>query len=90
MSSPVCYHGQRRSGCAAGGEKSKCTQEGLMMDIRTLKKRVKVLLLLFITGLLLSGITAIPLEWELTVLNRLVNSSWSPLPALWPDLVAWI
>jgi len=61
-----------------------------MMDIRTLKKRVKVLLLLFITGLLLSGITAIPLEWELTVLNRLVNSSWSPLPALWPDLVAWI
>ena len=61
-----------------------------MTEIRTLKKRVRILLLFFITGLLISGITAFPLEWELSVLNRMVTASWSPLPALWPDLVAWI
>jgi len=61
-----------------------------MTDIRALKKRVRVLLLFFITGLVISGITAIPLVWELDVLNRLANSSWSPLPTLWPDLVAWL
>jgi hypothetical protein len=30
-----------------------------------IKKRIRVLLVLFITGLILSGITAFPLEWEM-------------------------
>ncbi len=60
------------------------------MNIHTLTQRVKILLLFFIAGLLLSGFTALPLEWELSVLSRLVSSPWSPLPVLWPDLVAWI
>lgn len=87
---PAFDRGQRRPGCFAGCEEGKRTQEDLMKDVRTLKKRVRVLLLFFVTALLISGITAFPLEWELSVLNRLVGSSWSPLPALWPGLVAWI
>ena len=55
-----------------------------------LKKRVRVWLLVFITGLLLSGLTAFPLGWELEVLHRLVTDSRSPVPALWPGLVTWI
>jgi hypothetical protein len=60
------------------------------MDISVLRKRARGLLLFFILVLLLSGVTAFPLEWELNLLNRLVNGSSSPLPALWPDLARWI
>jgi len=61
-----------------------------MTNIESLQNRVRGLLLFFIVALAISGITAIPLEWELSVLDRLASGSWSPLPALWPDLVAWI
>src|SRR5574340_401800 len=60
------------------------------MDIHSLYKRVRVWLVLFMVGLLLSGITAFPLEWELSVLNGLVNSPGSPLPTLWPAMAAWV
>lgn len=60
------------------------------MSVQVLKRRVKGLLLLFIVALLLSGLTAFPLEWELNLLNGLVNHPASPLPGLWPDLAHWI
>jgi hypothetical protein len=52
--------------------------------------RVKLLLWLFIIALLLSGLTAFPLEWELSLLNQVMNGAGSPWPALWPDMAAWI
>lgn len=60
------------------------------MNIQTLKARVRGLLLFFIIALLLSGITAFPLAWELSLLNRLVAGPESPVPAIWPDLAYWI
>jgi hypothetical protein len=60
------------------------------MKANTLKRQVRVLLLFFITGLLLSGITAFPLEWEVNLLYQIVSDARSPLPRLWPDLVYWI
>lgn len=60
------------------------------METQMLKTRVKVWLLIFITGLLLSGLTAFPLDWELNVLYQLITESKSPVPALWPELVTWI
>jgi hypothetical protein len=60
------------------------------MNIQQLRKRVRGLLIVFIVALLFSGITAFPLEWELNLLNSLVNSAKSPLPALWPGLAHWI
>jgi len=59
-----------------------------MANVDTLYKRVRLLLWFFIAALVASGLTAFPLEWELSVLTRLAANS--PLPALWPDLVAWI
>jgi hypothetical protein len=60
------------------------------MEITTLKRRVRFLLLFFIIALLLSGLTAFPLEWEVNLLYQLVSDTRSPLPALWPGLVYWI
>ena len=60
------------------------------MNTQALYKRVRLLILFFIAALLASGITAFPLEWELSILNRLVTGPGSPLPALWPDLAGWI
>ncbi len=54
----------------------------------TLYKRVRALLVFFIVALALSGLTALPLEWEVDLLNRIVSSS--PLVTLWPAMVAWI
>lgn len=61
-----------------------------MTDILALYKRVRILVWFFIAALVASGLTAFPLEWELGVLTSLVSGPGSPLPALWPDLVAWI
>jgi hypothetical protein len=61
-----------------------------LMDVQILRKRVRALLIFFIVALLLSGITAFPLEWELSLLNRLVNDARSPLPVMWPGLAGWI
>ena len=58
------------------------------MDIPALKKRVRYLLLFFVAAVLVSGVTAFPLEWELSVLSRVVSNP--PLPGLWPDLAIWI
>jgi hypothetical protein len=58
------------------------------MDIPALKKRVRYPLLFFVAAVLVSGVTAFPLEWELSVLSRVVSNP--PLLGLWPDLAIWI
>lgn len=58
------------------------------MDIPALKKRVRYPLLFLVAAVLVSGVTAFPLEWELSVLSRVVSNP--PLPGLWPDLAIWI
>jgi hypothetical protein len=60
------------------------------MDVQKLKKRVRALLIIFMAALFVSGITAFPLEWEVNLLNMLVNGAGSPLPVLWPGLAYWI
>ncbi len=55
-----------------------------------LLRRIRRWLWLFIVGLVLSGVTAFPLGWELDLLRRTVAAPWSPLPVLWPAMVAWI
>ena len=50
-----------------------------------LYKLVRLWIGLFMFGLILSGITAIPLEWELNLLDSLLKT-WP----VWPALVEWI
>lgn len=51
---------------------------------------IRFWLALFIFGLVVSSVTAFPLEWELNLLHATVTHPLSPLPQLWPELVAWI
>lgn len=57
---------------------------------RVLLRRIRLLLILFIAGLVLSGLTAFPLQWELDLLTR-----WMGVPAeasgdAYSGLVGWI
>lgn len=59
------------------------------MEIRKLERRVRAILIFFIVALLVSGLTAFPLEWELGILDRLAGPE-SPVADLWPSLSAWV
>lgn len=58
-------------------------------DGENLRHRVRVLLALFMVGLVVSGVTAIPLAREVAFLERVVGEG-SPTEAWWPGLAAWI
>ncbi len=59
------------------------------MEIQKLEKRIRAVLIFFVIALLISGLTAFPLRWELTILNRLAGLE-SPISDLWPSLSEWI
>ena len=52
-------------------------------------RRVRALLVFFVFALGVSGITAIPLQWELGILNRLAGSE-SAVSSMLPKLAEWI
>jgi len=56
------------------------------MESQTLKSRIRLWLILFIAALIVSGLTAIPLEWELGLLDQIVRA----IPAMPPALIEWI
>lgn len=60
------------------------------MEIENLYRRVRILATFFIVALILSGLTAIPLKWEVGLLSRLMTGPVSPLALRWPELVDWI
>ena len=57
---------------------------------QTLHLRVRVLLIGFIIGLVLSGITAFPLEWELNLLARWLGATPNSTPSEYSGLLHWI
>ncbi|MFI6760110.1 hypothetical protein ACIBF5_13330 [Micromonospora sp. NPDC050417] len=52
--------------------------------------RIRAWLVVFVVGLVLSGVTAFPLEAESRLLVRLLHADWSPAPEYLPVLVDWI
>ena len=59
------------------------------MDTQTLRRRVSILLCFFIVALVLSGVTAFPLQWELDILNSAIGSG-TFVEDVWPALAYWI
>jgi hypothetical protein len=59
------------------------------MNSSRLLSRIRLLLGFFATALLLSGLTAIPLTFELAILDQLAGLA-SPINSLWPSLSAWV
>jgi len=55
-----------------------------------LLRRIRVLIVLFIVGLVLSGLTAFPLEWELNLACRIVGVSHEASPGQHTGYVAWL
>lgn len=51
------------------------------MSERTLRQRIRFLLVLFIIGLVMSGLTAFPLEWEVRALARLMGATDAMTPS---------
>ena len=55
-----------------------------------LRRRIKILLTLFIIGLVLSGVTAFPLQWELDLLARWLGVPERAAPQHYAGLTHWI
>ena len=64
------------------------------MNVKTraalLRRRIQILLIGFIIGLVLSGITAFPLEQELNLLASLLGASHHSVPTQYSGLLYWI
>lgn len=56
----------------------------------TLKRRIRILLIAFTIGLVLSGLTAFPLQWEVSTLARIMGASENSTPATTTGLTHWI
>lgn len=61
-----------------------------MSDERRLERRIRALLLVFIAGLVLSGVTALPLETELRWLTRLLGVAPDARPQDFSGVLAWL
>ncbi len=60
-----------------------------MTDKTALLRRIHFLLILFIVALAAAGLTAIPLRWELALLNQWLGTK-SFLSQLLPSMAGWI
>ena len=54
-----------------------------------LRRRISILLWFFIVALVLSGITAFPLQWELDILNNTIGPG-TVMEEVWPEMAYWI
>jgi len=59
------------------------------METQALRQRVRCLLGFFTIALLISGLTAIPLKWEVSVLQNMMGEG-TFVTRLWPALAHWI
>ena len=55
-----------------------------------LLRRTRLLLILFIVGIVLSALTAFPIRWEAEVLARMVGAAEADTPADHTGLAAWV
>ncbi|UQI45133.1 hypothetical protein M1P56_12625 [Streptomyces sp. HU2014] len=61
------------------------------MDGRSaLKRRIRIWLIVFIVGLVLSGLTAFPLVTEVRWMEEVLGSGASPVPEHLPGLMEWV
>lgn len=58
-------------------------------EMTQLKRRIQLLLAFFVFALVVSGITAIPLTWESSLLNRFLGKG-SLLDNILPPFAAWV
>ena len=57
---------------------------------QVLRRRIRFLLVAFMTGLVLSGVTAFPLQWELNLLAKWLGATDRAVPGDYTGLTHWI
>ncbi|WP_116246061.1 hypothetical protein [Nocardiopsis sp. FIRDI 009] len=61
------------------------------MDTRTaLLRRIRIWIVLFIVGLVVSGVTAFPLPAEVRLLESLLQGPFAPVAEVFPGLAHWV
>ncbi len=60
-----------------------------MNNIAVRKRRIRFLLIFFMLALATSGLTAIPLRWEVALLNQWFGMN-SLLQRVWPSFTEWL
>ncbi len=58
------------------------------MDERLIRK-IRILLVLFLIGLVISGLTAFPLAWEVRILNQMIGPG-TFMEKMFPPMTNWI
>lgn len=54
-----------------------------------LTRRIRALIAVMIAGLAISGLTALPLRWEIDILAGLIGPG-SAAARVWPDMAVWV
>jgi hypothetical protein len=65
------------------------TSAGGLMTADTLRKRARYLLGFFVVALIVSGLTAVPLKWEIDILQNTIGEG-TFMERLWPAMARWI
>jgi hypothetical protein len=59
------------------------------VESQQLRKRVRCLLIFFTLSLVISGLTAVPLTWEINILQATIGAgTW--MEQVWPAMAQWI
>ncbi len=61
----------------------------MISNSQILMRRIRCLLVLFVVGLVLSGLTAFPLKIEVEILNGVLGQG-SSFEDFWPEMARWI
>lgn len=59
------------------------------MEVERLRRRVRFFLIFFVFALVVSGVTAFPLKWEVDILLQLFGPG-TFMASLWPALSEWL
>ncbi len=59
------------------------------MDINKSYRVIRILLAFFMSGLIISGVTAFPLVFEVNILGKIMGNG-SRVETVWPDMAQWI
>lgn len=59
------------------------------MEAGQLRERVRLLLVLFVVGLVVSGLTAVPLMWEIDILQHMLGDG-TVVGQAWPPVARWV
>jgi hypothetical protein len=59
------------------------------METERIRKRVRYLLVFFILALVISGLTAVPIKWEIDILQTIIGEG-TKMEQVWAPIAHWV